>query len=304
MSRPFFYCSQLSSQFDEHSYGTASRGEVWLLLEYAYPWGPKAFKDSAILPEIKVHIERVLKATPRSRLLLIKRDRVRTGNLSVFVVHSRERNPFTVRMHFDRYEELLEMDASLLASDRIPKSGELLDQPLFLVCTHGRRDKCCAKFGYPLYRFLKASCGGSVWQSSHVGGDRFAANLVCFPHGLFYGRVSEEQGTEILDEYCRGSVVLETYRGRASYSHVTQAAELFVRRESGLIGVDDLLFDGAKRIAENYWRVSFMESGNGAEHVAEIKRSASQFQTYITCHSDHVRNVVQFAMDDYSSKRV
>ena len=28
-----------------------------------------------------------------------------------------------------------------------------------------------------------------VWQCTHVGGDRFAGNLVCFPEGLFFGRV-------------------------------------------------------------------------------------------------------------------
>ena len=46
--------------------------------------------------------------------------------------------------------------------------------PLLLVCTHGRRDACCAQFGRPTAMALARRYGTAVWETTHVGGDRFA----------------------------------------------------------------------------------------------------------------------------------
>ena len=62
--------------------------------------------------------------------------------------------------------------------------GEPLGHPLLLVCTHGIRDRCCARYGQELCRNLHGLApDGWVWQASHVGGDRFAGNLVVLPEG-------------------------------------------------------------------------------------------------------------------------
>ena len=58
-----------------------------------------------------------------------------------------------------------------------------------------------------------------------MGGDRFAANLVCFPDGLFYAHVTEHDERAVIEAYGARRIALSHYRGRACYSQPVQAAE-------------------------------------------------------------------------------
>jgi hypothetical protein len=68
MSRPFFYCSDLSRLTAETSFGTASIGEVWLLLEYREAWGTHALQDSSLSAQLKSYLNKLCQTIPRSRL--------------------------------------------------------------------------------------------------------------------------------------------------------------------------------------------------------------------------------------------
>ena len=135
---------------------------------------------------------------------------------------------------------------------RHPRTQEIED-PLFMVCTHGNHDKCCAKFGIPAYDKLKKLTGSQAWQCSHIGGDRFAGNLICLPHGLYYGHVSTEDVKDIVDAYA----VRYGYpsSGRSCYPVAAQVAEYFVRKESGRLGLNDFAYEGGTRT--DAWVVRF-----------------------------------------------
>ncbi len=145
----------------------------------------------------------------------------------------------------DRYEDLLELD--------LAAPGEPLGHPLLLVCTHGKHDRCCARYGRPLHQALSEQADeGWVWQSSHLGGDRFAGNVVFLPEGLYFGRVGPGEAWPVLDEYLAGRLDVDHFRGRSCYSFAEQAAERAVREASGMRGIDDLSLvgrDGAPRRA-------------------------------------------------------
>jgi hypothetical protein len=292
------YCSEVSRRVDEQAFGTASIGNLWFLLEYSLAWERKAVEDSLLSTRVKGFLEDLVKTLPRARILLIKTDRLRTKDLSFYVVRSSERAPFQIKFQLSNYEELLELDIASIAAGNAASRGELITSPLFLVCTHGRRDKCCAKFGYPLYKSLRASVDDTVWQSSHVGGDRFAANLVCLPHGLFYAHVTDESGHEIIKEYRTGRVVLDKYRGRACYSHPVQAAEFFVRVETGLTGIDDIRHIRTERVDATSWRVLFEKAETETIYVADVKTRVSDFQNYITCDAVEEKSVRLFELED------
>ena len=78
--------------------------------------------------------------------------------------------------------------------------GDRLGQPItqqdLLVCTHGMRDRCCARFGQPFFRevALSAKQGNlpntRVWKVSHIGGHRFAPTAISLPDGRYYGRLT------------------------------------------------------------------------------------------------------------------
>ncbi|HEX8459571.1 MAG TPA: sucrase ferredoxin [Pyrinomonadaceae bacterium] len=310
MSRPFFYCSELARASREHSFGTASVGLIWLLVEYREAWGAHALADSALSAQLKRHLENLCRSIPRMRLLFIKQERANARPLRCFVVRCRELAPTVEQFELNTYEDLLQLDQAALVEDASHAGGARVNAPLYLVCTHGKRDKCCAKFGYALYKSLRATdadgdgIGANVWQSSHVGGDRFAANLVCFPHGLFYAHVTAEAGGRIIEAYERGQLLLEGYRGRACYSYPVQAAEFFIRTETYLNALGALRYRRHERTADNLWRVTFVETqaATGASakvHEAEIAARPSEFHNYITCQSTEERPVIQYSMENY-----
>jgi hypothetical protein len=293
-----FFCSELSRRAHERVAGTASTGAVWLLLEYPHGWGRHAFQESALPAEVKQFFKDAMARIRHSRLLLIKTDRGRRdARMNLFVVRCRERAPFTIRLRIERYFDVLRYDLAEVAAGQDLQGGEVSRDPLYLVCTHGRRDKCCAKFGMPLYNTLRERAGERVWQSSHVGGDRFAGNLVCFPHGLFYAHATPESARRAVEAYGAGRVLLQGFRGRACYSNHIQAAESFVREEAGLSGVEDLHFLSSHAEGREAWRVRFEERAAARVHEAHVARRASDFRTYITCHSASPQPVPQFQLE-------
>ena len=136
--------------------------------------------------------------------------------------------------------DLAGLDLAAVAAGIPPGFGDPAPGPLFLVCTHGRHSACCARTGTPLARGLAARFGDAVWETTHVGGDRFAANLVCLPHGIYYGNLGPAEAAAAADAYLRGEIVLDRLRGRAGMPEAAQAAEHFVRLGSGILEIDSV----------------------------------------------------------------
>jgi hypothetical protein len=130
-----------------------------------------------------------------------------------------------------------ELGLDALAAGRQPTFGGPATDPVYLVCVNGRRDVCCARFGVPLAQALAARHPGHVWETTHVGGHRFAPNLVLLPHGLYYGPVGTEEATAAIDAYTRGAIVPDRYRGRAGQPREDQVAEHRRLTEAGSLAV-------------------------------------------------------------------
>jgi hypothetical protein len=121
-----------------------------------------------------------------------------------------------------------EVDAALEAlAHGVPPSGaEAVANPFWLVCTNGRRDLCCGKDGIPVARALAAHDPRAAWECSHLGGHRFAANVLLVPEGLCFGRVREETATSLTDGFANDRLPLELLRGRTTSPPAAQAAEV------------------------------------------------------------------------------
>ncbi|HET7725341.1 MAG TPA: sucrase ferredoxin, partial [Propionibacteriaceae bacterium] len=106
---------------------------------------------------------------------------------------------------------------------------------LVLVCTHARRDACCARLGRPLVDDLLAVVEGDrLWETTHLGGHRFAPTCLALPSQVVYGRVVSDRVSELADAIARDEVVPDLMRGRTTYSPPVQAAEVAVRTELGV----------------------------------------------------------------------
>jgi hypothetical protein len=119
-------------------------------------------------------------------------------------------------------------------------AGEPVDDQLFLVCAHGKHDPCCALRGRGAAVALHAVRPGRVWETSHLGGDRFAANVLVLPSGLLYGRVPASAATEFADAVDAGTVVPDLLRGRVGLPPAAQAAAALAHRRLGLSGVGEV----------------------------------------------------------------
>jgi hypothetical protein len=115
-------------------------------------------------------------------------------------------------------------DAELLELPFDGSAGEPSDELTYLVCAHSKHDTCCALRGRPVAAALLAQRPGQVWECSHLGGERFAANVLVAPMGLLYGRVLPFAAAEFVDACEQGEVVGALLRGRVGLPAVAQAA--------------------------------------------------------------------------------
>ena len=129
------------------------------------------------------------------------------------------------------------LDLHRLAGGERPSFGRPASEPVFLVCGHAQRNACCARLGVPLARQLAARYPGQVFQTTHVGGHRFAANLVILPHGLYYGPVGLAEATAAISAYQHGAVTPARYRGRAGQPQPIQQAEHELLARAGSLAV-------------------------------------------------------------------
>jgi hypothetical protein len=125
-------------------------------------------------------------------------------------------------------------DAELLDVPLDGSAGAVDDAPLYLVCAHSRHDTCCALRGRPVAAALEALRPGRVWECSHVGGDRFAANVLVLPAGLMYGRVLPFAAAEFVAAAENDEVVGALLRGRIGVPSIAQAALAFAYEQLAL----------------------------------------------------------------------
>ena len=212
------------------SAATAPAGaRAWLLIEFDGPWAAEATATalpaslaklalSADVLGIRVQLIRRPGGTGRDGGALP--DGGRDAGPAVYACWTSGPEPWQRRVNPG------DLDPAALAALAAgePPGGVAGPGPLFLVCTHGRRDRCCARFGVPLARDL-AGHAAEVWETTHVGGHRFAANLVILPEGLYYGPVDASAGRDAIDAYRRGEITAGGYRGRAGQPAEAQEAE-------------------------------------------------------------------------------
>jgi hypothetical protein len=213
-------CSASSLAAGEPLAGSATRVDRWLLVEVRSAWGRDV--DDTQLPETV----RQLTDDFDGRVQLIRRPDRRSGPTLAFAVEAREQEA-SIRRFRD-------------SGSGFEDDGEV-EGPLLAVCCHGRRDRCCARHGPPVYDALGAAFAPeSLWQSSHLGGHRFAANVLVLPAGVLLGRVSPAGAAAVAAEVAQERISLDHYRGRTFHSAELQAADAAIRAAFGLTGFADV----------------------------------------------------------------
>ena len=213
------YCAEVAAAEGEGLAGTADVVDAWILLEYLPAWTAKATSDNALSAAAREWLARLAAGAAsrghKARLQFIRQPEIdRTGATVMVAVDG-----CLHRVDAPDYDALTAQTyESVLAASR-----ETAAQ--YFVCTNGQRDVCCARFGLPTYAALRERVGARVWQTTHVGGHRFAPNVLALPQAALYGRVQASDVDAFVDAIEAGGLAPRWLRGRTKYAPEVQAAE-------------------------------------------------------------------------------
>jgi len=233
-------CAVLSRALDEPQAGTAPVAPRWVCLEHRGAWP----RDVTEHPDPAIAAFRERATTAGWRLLLIRRPGRRSADPAarLYLTDTAPPHARTTLLTVAGPAELA--DVPLPAGDEM-LPGDAVSDPLLMMCTHGRRDRCCALDG----RALAVAVGDSdVWECSHVGGHRFAPTALVLPTGYLYGRLDLSTAISARKAAGIGEVAPALCRGRSTWSAAGQVAELAVRAATGLRDADALVVTDDLRV--------------------------------------------------------
>ena len=277
---PAFRCAGASVLRDEPVAGTASTVRAFVLLEHAGSWGEDALRDARLPDGLGPRLSRKA-AEAKVRVLLVRRcgRRPRMGHTTVFAAYAHPDQPWLERGDLADPVDVLDLD---LVGLRAGRSAGLArtDESVFCVCTHGRHDACCAEQGRPVATALTQAHPEETWEVSHIGGDRFAGNLLVLPHGLYYGRLDPAAALTVAGTHAAGNLDLDHLRGRSGLPMPVQAGEIALRRDLGETRTDavrlvDRTSDGTDTRA--------VFSVAGAEYAVTVRTTSDRDLQQLTC---------------------
>lgn len=264
------HCAIAARQHDTPLYGTAPHVDAWFLLEYPYPWGSHPTTENDLPPAIQDALQTQLENIPNSRLQFIKHDDHPTlDDLTLYIALVDDQQPTLYKIPLSSINDLLELDFAVFLKCEPSVAEYRTAKPLFLICTNTRRNSCCAR-GLPIYEALRQHEAIEVWQTTHVGGHRYAATLIALPHSIYYGHVETEDVSAIVAAQSQDKVYLPKMRGRTCYEPVVQAAEYFLRKQQGITAHEALQLEKVTNTPnDDQWLVSFRADGRLYElHIA------------------------------------
>ena len=237
---PDVYCAAINQS---PIMATAPVNRYWVFLEYGGAWGNDVLPDSDLPEEIKTGIREMMRARPGGTLLFIKKERrLSSGGLRLFVAVPELGNPRLYARDLDSYEAVAGLDLDGALSDSPDWQPFLSEEPLVLVCTNGKRDRCCARFGLPVYQNLASGAEDwDVWQCSHLGGHKFAPTALLFPTGMCLGRLDPATCVDTVGDFLRGNLHAAHFRGLPVLARPGQAVLHFLLENNPELKIADLV---------------------------------------------------------------
>lgn len=247
-------CSTASTRAGELTIGSAPEAAAWVCLEQSGSWGPKAFTSSHLDPAIgKAFEAAALAAGVRPQLIRSpgRHPDAHSTKRTLLIAYTAPGSSWLLQGHIENPSQVLALDFAAIAQGIRPDATDLtpVSHPVLLVCTHARRDVCCAIYGREVAARTASTFPGQVWETSHLSGHRFAATSVLLPSGHVHGRVLD--GSAILAAANRHDLVATGWRGRSTWSPAGQAAEWAVREREGIWDLDTV----EVRKESGNWRV-------------------------------------------------
>lgn len=294
-------CALLARTHGAQLAGTAPVTAGWVLLEQPGPWGRVELTSSGLEPALGAHLAEIAGDV---RVQLVRRPGRGTEvrhpiPRTVVLAHVGPR-PWAEQLQLDSDAELWDLDPMLAAGPHPPGIGTPLTDPLWLVCTHGKRDRCCAEHGRPIARALAEQHGDQVWEVSHVGGHRYAGNLLSLPGGEVYGLLEVADALAAVDLHDAGRYDVAHLRGRSGQTRDQQAAELLTRLRMQVDGRDAVTVEGAQPHADGAASVPL--TVDGVDHVAVVRHVPTGVAYAPSCDADGLKDPGRYVLESLTRR--
>lgn len=291
-------CSILSASLGEPLIATVPQTKIYCLVEYYGEWSDKALEKSDIAANVKIYLQEMTNAHGPGKTLLIKQGADKQISIRhFFVAIVSEEAPRLYQFDLSSYEEIMSIDLEGLINGTTGATEYLSSQRIYLVCTNGRRDRCCAKEGIPVYKSLRAQVGDAAWECSHVGGHRFAANVITLPDGVFYGRMRPEMVPDLVDACNNSRVIPEWMRGRTIYPAHIQAAESFLRKKTNRKEIFAYRLEDSRELENDRWEVSFIEISSGIGFTLRVHKIRTEEAVFESCSQDKSTTIIHYELE-------
>ncbi len=258
--------------------GTSPQVDYWILLEYSPRWSSHAIEDNSFPDAIQNWLNAAVLTLEskgfRPRVQFIRQTLGVNQDYHAFFSAKGNLIEFTFRT----YNALLDLNPPEF--DMSHPQLNRIEGVRYFVCTNGTRDLCCAKFGILTWKALNQISDGRAWQCSHLGGHRFAPNVLVLPNARMYGRVHTEDVESFFESVEQGKIALNHLRGRTAFTPAGQACEALVQS-----------------VVEEELQVSFntvrFQTNKGIE-IVDIPPRGAEIQVRSSCSQDKLTGVRPF----------
>jgi hypothetical protein len=223
------FCSRVSQAEEGVFPGTAVRGQIYVLLPVDKRfWGNNELNTDWAAPAEIEAIRRARRAGVTTRLYNPARA---TPDRQILAHASPAASPASREMAAVMIEALSAKGWTT----------EPMAAPRLAICTQGTRDRCCAKWGFAVYRqalrlWREGDFPFEPLECSHLGGDRYAATGIVFPSGSMYGHLDRVDLRALGEAEAEGRIVPGHYRGRVFDSELTQVVREGLARDGHGVG--------------------------------------------------------------------
>lgn len=298
-------CADAARERGDQLAGTASPATAWVLLDNPDPW-PHAIANDPIFTSAGGAALMAAANRHGTRMLFIRRTgrrhRADGQSRTLAVVHQGLGlawwHPWVGEADLAAAAELvlaLTGDSPAAAAAALAEEDtgwHSRDEPVLLVCAHAQHDVCCAVRGRAVARPIAEEWPDFTWECSHLGGDRFAGNVLVVPDGVQYGGLDADNAVACLRaHFADRDLPVAHLRGVCGLAPHVNVALREVLADG--LGRSDVEVSDEHQLGPDSWLVRVRVRGSGVETVVEVTRSSGE-PTFLTCHASHPAPPVQW----------
>jgi hypothetical protein len=314
-----YECSKFTSLSQENMICSASTPAIHIAIEFSMPWHSVPGQTANFPKPFLTLNNFLIKKKLEFGINYFSKNIFSIDNFTRIFLFKKNEDEFS---DYQKYEFLfpnqnLEEAMFLLTSFITGENNKVLQWQIedfkntkeLFVCVHGERDQCCGKYGLALFQDfeilinqLNYKNNFRVWQSSHLGGHRFAPTFFEAPSMRWYGLFEAKKIESFLDRSNNNFNVTNCYRGMSGIKNkYVQLAEnfLFQKYSWEWLKYSDkkyniISLDNEKNIIIEFSYKFF----NSSETVISkfIIRHTGFIKAKASCHKNEFKDVSQYSV--------